>query len=83
MKNKEIINNLKDYADLTMASYGYFHLANPRYDFNQNDTDKKRLEYFRDIIGNNTAYLTHADILKYGIQIFQRQKDKRNTKWFL
>ena len=82
MKNKEIINNLKDYADLTMASYGYFHLANPRYDFNQNDTDKKRLEYFRDIIGNNTAYPTHTDILNMEYKYFKDKKTKEIQNGF-
>lgn len=82
MKNKEIINNLKDYADLTMASYGYFHLANPKYDFDKNDTDKKRLEYFRDIIGNNTAYPTHTDILNMEYKYFKDKKTKEIQNGF-
>ena len=31
MTNKEIINNLKDYAELAQATYGYFHLAEKKF----------------------------------------------------
>ena len=31
MTNKEIINNLKDYAELAQATYGYFHLAGKKF----------------------------------------------------
>lgn len=31
---KETINNLKDYAELAWASYGYFHLVNGNFDKN-------------------------------------------------
>ncbi len=39
MKNKEMINKLRDNAELAIAVYGYFHLANPKYDFNKDNTD--------------------------------------------
>ncbi|WP_181881873.1 hypothetical protein [Helicobacter sp. MIT 14-3879] len=48
MTNKEIINKLKENAELAWASYGYFHLANKDYKpegwWNK---DKERLDEFR------------------------------------
>ena len=84
MKNKEIINNLKDYADLTMASYGYFHLANPKYDFDKNDTDKKRLEYFRELKDDKTQSLfpTPTDILNIEYKYFKDENDKPQDSWY-
>ena len=57
MKNKILINRLKDNAELAMAAYGYFHLANPKYDFNQDNIDKERLKYFREITNDETQSL--------------------------
>ena len=47
MKNKDFIIKFKDNAELAMASYGYFHFANPDYKpdgwWNK---DKKNLDDF-------------------------------------
>ncbi len=47
MNNKEQIKKLKDNAELAMASYGYFHLADKSY--NHNDKYEKRLKEFREL----------------------------------
>ena len=70
MQNKILINKLKENAELAWAAYGYFHLADSKYDFNKDEIDKRRLKYFREIkakelggdLDENT-YPTHADIL--------------------
>ena len=84
MKNKEIINNLKDYADLTMASYGYFHLANPKYDFNKDSTDTERLKYFRKITNDETQslYPTPTDILNIEYKYFKDENGKPQDSWY-
>ena len=38
MTNKHFIDNLKNYAELAWASYGYFHLANKKF---KNGQDKQ------------------------------------------
>ncbi|WP_258865031.1 hypothetical protein [Helicobacter sp. MIT 14-3879] len=62
MTNKEIINKLKENAELAWASYGYFHLANKNYKpegwWNK---DKERLDEFKKI--KNNICPTSADIL--------------------
>ena len=40
MNNQEQIKKLRDNAELAMASYGYFHLADKSY--KHNDEDKKK-----------------------------------------
>ena len=79
MKNKILINKLKDNAELAMAAYGYFHLANPKYDFNQDNIDKERLKYFREITNDETQslYPTPTDILNIEYKYF---KDKKTGK---
>ena len=91
MKNKILINKLKDNAELAWAAYGYFHLANPKYDFNKDEIDKKRLEYFREIKKQEleqlnpditdqelqNTYPTPADILNMEYKYF---KDKKTGK---
>ncbi|MGJ0159249.1 hypothetical protein ACP0SI_09390, partial [Campylobacter coli] len=68
MNNKEQIKKLKDNAELAMASYGYFHLADKSY--NHNDKYEKRLKEFRELkakaLGkeiDESIYPTYADIL--------------------
>ena len=81
MTNKETINKLRDNAELAMASYGYFHLANPKYDFDKDEIDKKRLKYFREIkakelgrdLDENT-YPTPSDILNIEYKYFKDEK---------
>ena len=79
-----MINRLKDNAELAMAAYGYFHLANPRYDFNQNDTDKRRLKYFRKITNDETQslYPTPVDILNIEYKYFRDENDKPQDSWY-
>ena len=79
MQNKILINKLKDNAELAWAAYGYFHLANPKYDFNKNEIDKKRLKEFREITNDETQslYPTPADILNMEYKYF---KDKKTGK---
>ena len=74
MQNKILINKLKDNAELAWAAYGYFHLANPNYDFNKNSTDTERLKYFRKITKNETAFPTQADILNIEHKYFRDKK---------
>ena len=82
-----MINKLKDMAELAMAAYRYFHLANPKYDFNKNSTDTERLKYFRELKDElikqnpNTAdqelqntYPTPADILNIEHKYFKDEK---------
>ena len=76
MQNKKLINRLKNNAELAMAAYGYFHLANPKYDFNKNSTDIERLKYFRKITNDETQslYPTPADILNMEYKYFKDEK---------
>ena len=73
MQNKEMIDKLRDNAELAWASYGYFHLANPNYDFNKNEIDKKRLEEFRKI-NNKVIFPTTSDILNIKYKYFRDKK---------
>ena len=84
MKNKEMINRLKDNAELAMAAYGYFHLANPKYDFNKNSTDTERLEYFRELKDDKTQSLfpTPTDILNIEYKYFKDENDKPQDSWY-
>ena len=83
MKNKAMINKLKDNAELAMAAYGYFHLANERYDFNKDSTDKKRLKYFREKIKDDeTAIPTPADILNIEHKYFKDNNGKPQDSWY-
>ncbi|TLD79321.1 hypothetical protein LS81_010775 [Helicobacter trogontum] len=51
--NKKQIQKLKDNAELAMAAYGYFHLANESYKPEENSKDWKRLEHFGKLYKNN------------------------------
>ena len=83
MKNKEMINKLRDNAELAIAVYGYFHLANPKYDFNKDSTDKERLEYFREKIAKNqTAIPTPEDILNMEHKYFKDNNGKPKDSWY-
>ena len=78
-----MINKLKDNAELAMAAYGYFHLANPKYDFNKDSTDKERLEYFREKIAKNqTAIPTPEDILNMEHKYFKDNNGKPKDFWY-
>ena len=89
MTNKEMINKLKDMAELAIVAYGYFHLANPKYDFNQDNTDKKRLEHFRELkakelgrdLDENT-YPTPTDILNIEYKYFKDENGKPQDSWY-
>ena len=88
MQNKILINKLRDNAELAWAAYGYFHLADSKYDFNKDEIDKKRLEEFRKIkkqkleqdnIQNadqelQNTYPTPADILNMEYKYFKDEK---------
>ncbi|AQQ59224.1 hypothetical protein XJ32_02930 [Helicobacter bilis] len=88
MNNKQQINRLRDNAELAWAAYGYFHFANPNYDFNKDEIDKERLKHFRDIkrdelIKQNpnttdqelqNTYPTHSDILNIEHKYFRDEK---------
>ena len=84
MNNKVTINRLKENAELAMAAYGYFHLANPKYDFNKDNTDKKRLEYFRELKDDKTQSLfpTPTDILNIEYKYFRDENDKPQDSWY-
>ncbi|MGJ0125643.1 hypothetical protein [Campylobacter coli] len=94
MKNKAVINKLKDNSELAWASYGYFHLANPRYDFNKDNIDKERLEYFRKLYKNNklessktdeqlqSIYPTYADILNITYKYYLDDNGKPKDGFF-
>ncbi|HEB9322434.1 TPA: hypothetical protein RZK33_001787, partial [Campylobacter coli] len=94
MKNKAVINKLKDNSELAWASYGYFHLANPRYDFNKDNIDKERLEYFRKLYKNNnlessktdeqlqSIYPTYADILDITYKYYLDDNGKPKDGFF-
>ena len=83
MENKVVINKLRDNAELAMAAYGYFHLANPKYDFNKDSTDKKRLKYFREKIKDDeTAIPTPADILNIEHKYFKDNNGKPQDSWY-
>ncbi|RDU61275.1 hypothetical protein CQA53_10395 [Helicobacter didelphidarum] len=84
-----MLNKLRDNAELAWAAYGYFHLANPKYDFEKDNTDKKRLEYFREIkakelgkdLDKNT-YPTHSDILNIEYKCFKDKNGKPQDSWY-
>ena len=81
--NKEQIKKLRDNAELAIAAYGYFHLANPKYDFNKDSTDKERLEYFREKIAKNqTAIPTPEDILNMEHKYFKDNNGKPKDSWY-
>ncbi|WP_300900638.1 hypothetical protein [uncultured Helicobacter sp.] len=84
MQNKILINRLKDNAELAMAAYGYFHLADSKYDFNKDNTDTERLEYFRELKDDKTQSLfpTHADILNIEYKYFKDENGKPQDSWY-
>ena len=96
MTNKQQIQKLRDNAELAWASYGYFHLADSKYDFNKKEIDKKRLEYFRNIkkdelikLNPNTTdqelqntYPTYADILNIEHKYFRDKNGKLQDSWY-
>ncbi|EAI5486697.1 hypothetical protein IZI86_01650 [Campylobacter coli] len=94
MDNKGLITKLRDNSELAWAAYGYFHLANPRYDFNKDNIDKERLEYFRKLYKNNnlessktdeqlqSIYPTPADILNIEYKYFKDNNGKPKDSWY-
>ena len=85
MQNKEVIDKLRDNAELAWAAYGYFHLANPNYDFNKDSTDKRRLKYFRELKDdkfNESLYPTQADILNIEHKYFKDENGKLQDSWY-
>ena len=83
MKNKILINKIKDNAELAWAAYGYFHLANPNYDFNKDEIDKERLKEFRETIKkDNTAFPTPSDILNIEHKYFRDEKTEKLKNGF-
>ncbi|MDD7346313.1 hypothetical protein [Helicobacter sp.] len=96
MENKLLINKMKNAAELAWAAYGYFHLANPRYDFHKNKIDKKRLVEFRKIkkqkLGQDNiqitdqelqnTYPTPTDILNIEYKYFKDKNDKPQDSWY-
>ncbi|MDY5950469.1 MAG: hypothetical protein SPJ16_04670 [Helicobacter sp.] len=85
MKNKILINKLKDNAELAMAAYGYFHLADSKYDFNKDEIDKRRLKEFRkrkDDEFNVSLYPTPTDILNIEYKYFKDKNDKPQDSWY-
>ena len=89
MNNKQQINRLRDNAELAWAAYGYFHFANPNYDFNKDEIDKERLKHFRKLkakelggdLDENT-YPTHADILNIEYKYFKDKNSKPQDSWY-
>ena len=79
-----MINRLKDNAELAMAAYGYFHLADSKYDFNKDNTDTERLEYFRELKDDKTQSLfpTPTDILNIEYKYFKDENDKPQDSWY-
>ncbi|WP_233714323.1 hypothetical protein, partial [Helicobacter trogontum] len=85
MQNKILINKLKDNAELAMAAYGYFHLADSKYDFNKDEIDKRRLKEFRkrkDDEFNVSLYPTPTDILNIEYKYFKDKNDKPQDSWY-
>ena len=85
MQNKILINKLKENAELAMAAYGYFHLADSKYDFNKDEIDKRRLKEFRkrkDDEFNVSLYPTPTDILNIEYKYFKDKNDKPQDSWY-
>ncbi|WP_332881263.1 hypothetical protein [Campylobacter coli] len=90
MDNKGLITKLRDNSELAWAAYGYFHLANPRYDFNKDNIDKERLEYFRKLYKNNNLESSKtdeqlqspADILNIEYKYFKDNNGKPKDSWY-
>lgn len=84
MQNKILINKLKENAELAMAAYGYFHLADSKYDFNKDNTDTERLEYFRELKDDKAQSLfpTPTDILNIEYKYFKDENDKPQDSWY-
>ncbi len=96
MTNKQQIQKLRDNAELAMASYGYFHLADSNYNFDKDNTDKRRLAEFRKIKKhkleqNNiritdqelqNTYPTYEDILNIEYKYFKDKNSKPQDSWY-
>ena len=90
MDNKGLITKLRDNSELAWAAYGYFHLANPRYDFNKDNIDKERLEYFRKLYKNNNLESSKTDeqlqspayILNIEYKYFKDNNGKPKDSWY-
>ena len=85
MQNKILINKLKENAELAMAAYGYFHLADSKYDFNKDEIDKRRLKEFRkrkDDEFNVSLYPTPTDILNIEYKYFKDKNDNPQDSWY-
>ena len=85
MQNKILINKLKENAELAWAAYGYFHLADSKYDFNKDEIDKRRLKEFRkrkDDEFNVSLYPTPTDILNIEYKYFKDKNSKPQDSWY-
>ena len=96
MQNKILINKLRDNAELAWAAYGYFHLADSNYNFDKDNTDRRRLAEFRKIRKHNleqnniritdqelqNTYPTHTDILNMEYKYFKDKKTKEIQNGF-
>ena len=83
MSNVQIINKLKDYAELAWASYGYFHLSDENYKPASNKDDK-RLKYFRETIKQVEYDIrpTFADILNIEYKYYKDENGKPKNSWY-
>ena len=96
MQNKILINKLRDNAELAWAAYGYFHLADSNYNFDKDNTDRRRLAEFRKIRKHNleqnniritdqelqNTYPTPTDILNIEHKYFKDENDKPQDSWY-
>ena len=92
----EKIKDLRDYAELAWAAYGYFHLTDSNYKPDEYSKDGKRLKYFRklkkqeleqlnpDITDQElqNTYPTPADILNIEYKYFKDENDKPQDSWY-
>ncbi len=89
MNNKELIQRLRDNAELAWASYGYFHYASPNFKPDTNK-DKEKLSHFRYIYRKNNpsdkqwskAFPTPADILNIEYKYYKDENDKSKDSWY-
>lgn len=83
MSNMQIINKLKDCAELAWASYGYFHFADENYKPASNKDDK-RLKYFRETIKQVEYDIrpTFADILNIEYKYYKDENGKSKDSWY-
>ena len=68
MKNKKLINNMKNAAELAQASYGYFHLVGKKF---ADDNKRNKIITLHDILDStyNNYIATEQDISGKDIEI--------------